>query len=636
MNADPADSSGDSAPQDGPAQALAECLERSRRLASLVEPLLREREPEILALGGELQGIAWGLEALESTMLGLTAFVDGGGVRRTARRLEEQTARFAALCSADGLDSRSREFRAIAAAAAGLEETGHVFRRIVRTLRMLGVSTRIESARLGQEGRDFATLAEAVAGLVDKIVADADHLRERSAELGRLAAEAAGRAERARGERSGAAAEIRELLGRDGEIFSDVFASAGRAAEALAESMRQARENVSGVVASLQFHDIVRQQVEHVARVLEGLEEALGTSGDASGREAELLSWTAEVCVLQAAQLADGRDRFLRAMEAGLDHVRRGAAEVEDIGRSALLTSAPPAPSAPSAPSGPSGPSGEHDGRRGTALDAVIAGVDAAAATLREFIALGERTAEANAGVSSAVGQMIRFVNDIEDVGAEIELISLNASVKSARKGRDGAALGVLASAIQTLSVEARNETGVIADRIAAVERSSAALAREQGDQGDQGESGRRDCLDGLLGLLAPLRAADAELAARIGAVEARGAELAGGMRALAASVSVHVEVASALDAARAEAEAVAALAGRFSAGRVAGDRPEGLDRLFDLYAMEAQRAIHRDMVVAAVNADGPVMPGVPGASGAPGAAMQAADSDLGDNVELF
>lgn len=68
--------------------------------------------------------------------------------------------------------------------------------------------------------------------------------------------------------------------------------------------------------------------------------------------------------------------------------------------------------------------------------------------------------------VSATIAEMGNFVVDIEDVGAEIKLIALNASIKAARTGEQGRALGVLAMAIQRLSSEAREQTQAVSDAL--------------------------------------------------------------------------------------------------------------------------------------------------------------------------
>jgi methyl-accepting chemotaxis protein len=74
----------------------------------------------------------------------------------------------------------------------------------------------------------------------------------------------------------------------------------------------------------------------------------------------------------------------------------------------------------------------------------------------------GEIGKEISASIMSVVDivdDLTKDILEIEEVGTEIELIALNAIVKAARTGSDGAALGVLAEYIQRLSFSAKSHT---------------------------------------------------------------------------------------------------------------------------------------------------------------------------------
>jgi hypothetical protein len=78
---------------------------------------------------------------------------------------------------------------------------------------------------------------------------------------------------------------------------------------------------------------------------------------------------------------------------------------------------------------------------------------------MRDFTAMGEEISVLMSTVAETIKEMSIFLSGIEEVGAEIELISLNASVKAAHTGEDGKALGVLAQSIQRLSMDAMDQT---------------------------------------------------------------------------------------------------------------------------------------------------------------------------------
>jgi len=60
------------------------------------------------------------------------------------------------------------------------------------------------------------------------------------------------------------------------------------------------------------------------------------------------------------------------------------------------------------------------------------------------------------------INELNKFIQQIEDTGEEIELIALNARVKAARVGSNGASLGVISEEVQKLSVDARNRINIV------------------------------------------------------------------------------------------------------------------------------------------------------------------------------
>ena len=94
------------------------------------------------------------------------------------------------------------------------------------------------------------------------------------------------------------------------------------------------------------------------------------------------------------------------------------------------------------------------------------------------FAGKSAEVADLIGSVAGTVAEMTEFVSSIEEVGAEIELIALNASIKAAHTGEEGKALGVLAQAIQRLSVEARDRTSAVSEVLRSISDASAALEK--------------------------------------------------------------------------------------------------------------------------------------------------------------
>jgi len=78
-------------------------------------------------------------------------------------------------------------------------------------------------------------------------------------------------------------------------------------------------------------------------------------------------------------------------------------------------------------------------------------------------------------------------VDEIEDIGLEIELIALNASVRAAHADKGGLSLGVLADAIKSLSENTHSNTTFISDSLKKI----GSMAKGLGVSSGYGEDGK-------------------------------------------------------------------------------------------------------------------------------------------------
>ncbi len=210
-------------------------------------------------------------------------------------------------------------------------------------------------------------------------------------------------------------------------------------------------------------------------------------------------------------------------------------------------------------------------------------------------------------------------IEAIEDVGAEIELIAINASIKAAHTGTAGAALGVLALAIQRLSADARRQTDAVARILKTIFEASRTLQETASRHNDQSASrqvveeldsalgGTRACSQRSLALFQGLRDASASLGERAAAI-ARGIDFDTDIGPRLAAIR------------RALLEQASVASAHAPAG---GGRSARLRGLYDQYTMEAERAVHEAALGLAPTAATPA-----GATDTGGA--------FGDNVELF
>jgi len=182
-------------------------------------------------------------------------------------------------------------------------------------------------------------------------------------------------------------------------------------------------------------------------------------------------------------------------------------------------------------------------------------------------------------------------VRGIEDSGAEIELIALNARVKAAHTGDQGRTLGVIAMEIQNLSVDARHRTGKVAEiltRISSVADRLSAMARTS-DVSELvgGVQGRFEAvLDHLAGL-------DAELETNITHLSGLSTGLVTQISTLTSSIHFHELVAAQLKSLENEIVGLENRFAPFSEKLATARQPEKLREQLSRYTMDSERMVH-------------------------------------------
>ncbi|MEG6505307.1 methyl-accepting chemotaxis protein [Nitratidesulfovibrio sp. 1201_IL3209] len=596
-----------------------EVRERLGRVGSGLARLVQQREDDFLALGAELQDVARRVQDIAADSQRLNHIASGDTVRHILEELVAELDAMQTLCHVDedavdlAMLTRAREL------VQQLSRSIRDYARVVRTLQMLGISTRIESARLGSDGRGFSTLADDVEKLGYKIVEYSDRIMQQAKTLDALAEKAE--------------ASTREMHEMQRECAYSVFGSIRDNMDTLhevAEGSRKASEDVRGhtadiaasmgrIIGSLQFHDIVRQQVEHVEEALADARAGLDgapdgmvddmADGAAAGVEddgalAVELAVAADICALQQAQLGNARTSFSDAVSTLRRELAAIAASVRGVGQRT---------------GGFSDESCLGEDCGGTAvLDHMERSVAEIAARMLSLAEQGERMGHVMGEVAEMVAQMSVFLEDIEDVGDEIELIALNASIRAAHTGEKGKALGVLASSIQRLSQDAGESTTALATLLREVDGVAGQLKTYATAYLD---SSRVSEISGELeGLTHGLREVNGEAARLFAGVGQACAELASRVDHAVEDLGFDAQVAAGLsDAADDVGEMADMLRERLPASaRAAAARR--LAAMRDRYTMEQERVLH-GRVLGGGHAEAPAGGGEDG---------------YGDNVELF
>jgi hypothetical protein len=192
------------------------------------------------------------------------------------------------------------------------------------------------------------------------------------------------------------------------------------------------------LIVSIQFHDITRQQIEHVIEVL----ELFSIQGEADGFDISgYPPGMSRVLGLQSAQLADAAQKFASSVVV----VERSLGEIADhviamSGESRML-------------------SGMSQGVEGSIFLSmeqdfcmILTGLDQTANT-------GSATKVAQQGLREIIGQMQEPIHEIQKIELEMRRIALNAQISACNLGPAGIALEVLSGSVQQLASECRGRS---------------------------------------------------------------------------------------------------------------------------------------------------------------------------------
>lgn len=464
---------------------------------------------------------------------------------------------------------------------AGFDKILEGFRKIVNLLHMLGVSIRIESAHLTGNDAGFRNLAGDIKKLAKLIFSKADNIEQQSEFMFNLIARTNSNLEDMRTrQHSQMGAILRNA--RDGlESLTLLHSNSSAAAKTISAKSGKITENIGEVVMSMQFHDITRQQIEHVKESLDELSEKLleatkTNSGYSFEEWEELISLIGNVCDLQVAQIKHSRKELNSAVNNITKNLSGIATNVSDMSKEITRTA----------------------GNTNEAGNSFLARINNEVSSIIQLL---KSNAQANRELSATmisvaerVGNLSVFVNDIDEISSEIELIALNARIKAARPGIKGETLGVLAEALQKLSLEAHSRTITFSDSLTDLVK----IARELSDNFNK-KMVKRDTeimkvLNNLESLLKILQQVNERIFSLLSVIDKTGQKLSGEVEECVSSITVHEEIEEILNKSIEDLDIIVQKS--YSLVPKAKTSKEVLKTLADRYTMGSEREVHKSM----------------------------------------
>ena len=540
-----------------------ECAELLAQATQCLQTLNQGTENAFLTLGGQLADFLSGIRQIRSDMTTLRAIVSA----KTSSQAPDVLSRV--LESSRHTDARAQAgdqvLVTLAKATTGIKAKFGGFEGTVAAFRTLGSSTRIEIGRLGSSGSEFGNIAEEVNVLTKNIefhgqsvVNDFTNLHQ-----GMQAALAGVSSLREGG--------LKELPSLEDKIASSLESLDEQRRRADSASVKQAAEYeqvtlaVEDLIPAIQFHDITRQQVEHVVSALTRLRSDFH----------EFPEDTPDVLALQSLQLANAEQIFVSSVgriEQDLINITERVANMAEQSKTIW------------------GGSPDGQGAFFLQMEQHLLGI------LKILGACADAEAQTIAVLTDLQATVTRAHSSIEEVrkiGSRIRRVAFNLVIRAVQIGDAGNVLGVLADVMKRVALDAI----AIADDVAESLTEIAAAAAELSLSAQLAPATeRRDstwAVSEIHAYVAELRLSSDDSLARVNQIGALSNQLCERIRKARAGLSVSTVFSTEVSRSRLILQELARHVPTRGSGDADADQALRLARFAEQYTMTAERDVH-------------------------------------------
>jgi len=534
---------------------------------ALAEP--RERiEAAFVAVGGRLTEGAGLLNVLTRLFEALPEALQGAEVEEAGTRLRAVADKAAELSGTFAQEKADLDklVEVVAAANGPIAE----LRRTVKMMGIVSVNARVTAAGIVGDSDDFDVFTTDIATLSDTagrtIHEFSQVYRQLTVEVGKAASQRARFEAQHADTLSGLAESLRRTI-------AALDAQRAAAAEGSAETGRVSRQivgRIGSAVMALQVGDSTRQRLEHVEAGLEtlaGLVEGQPASGvvlDAAG----LAAARAAIAALEEAQLAQTAGSFAAEVAEAEQSLADLASDAGTImARSRDLYGA--------------------ESGKSSAMAGLSAQLRAATAILRDFEAERGKLEAVARAVHDTVGVLLGHVAAVQDIEANMRLVSLNAAVRCAQLGPRGASLTVIAMQLRELTSETVSAAEAAMARLDESSTLAAAFGAAAGADGAKSLGDLEQQANLAMDLLSGL---DARLEAALARLNGDGPKVIGLLQAAARGLQGQSGLAEAMAD---TGMGIAALSPDPLPQSLDADVVAIIEGLRQTYTMEAERAVH-------------------------------------------
>ncbi len=495
------------------------------------------------------------------------------------------------------------------------------FDQTIRNLHVLCNFIKIESARLVTQETGFTTLGEEVRKLAGDITAKTSELGVHSHRLEDMIRQGLQRMMDFEKKQQGHARLILDQAVQNMTDMTRHHQSSSQTLGEIAVRWKRISQNIGEVVASMQFHDITRQRLEHVRDALRDVGDSIAAPAPAApdahafhlrnlfqkrnDHPPQFLSKLGAAivpCKVQTVQLRDADADMLSAVGRIIDNLKRIASEITIMaGEMKALAS----------------------GGGGQKEETFLADLEKKLSSLSDALAsyadMNREWAASMEVITTSARDMTVFIRDIDKIGIQMRLISLNASIHAAHLGQEGAALGILAESISRLSNDTTREIDAMSTSLKDIMNEAGAIDVQRSDPSGErlpvtvSQQTEPSGLSAQIQkMIAPLHQMDEHISDLLGRIDQDAETLTRNIETTIQGITVHKKISKEIHKVITELESMVENMYRICPGASEPVPSKDMADMAERYTMEREREIHHAIAgtaaagaVAAVTAAG-------------------------------
>lgn len=578
----------------------------------ILHELSASTEGEFIRLGEKLQEFYFRTKGLSELSSQVATCLSGEALKQNMEGLQSVFTQVQEQDDLSGkgvtvLSSLLVRFEAIGAQLGRFDQT-------IRNLHVLCNFIKIESARLGSRDTGFTALGEEVRKLAGNITEKSAELMNHSKNLAELIRQGLQRMTDFEKKQQGHSRLILDQAVQNLSAMTQRHQSSSETLGEIATRWKRISQSIGEVVASMQFHDITRQRLEHVRDALGDVAEKLSAAASAkddanfskpwrlfgksigNGSQAHAGLGDAIVpCQVQSVQLKDADADMLSAVNRIIDNLKRIGAEIT-VMAGEMKTLA---------------------GAGSQKEESFLSDLEKKLSSLADAIAsYGEINREWSAAmemITASARDMTVFIREIDKIGIQMRLVALNASIHAAHLGQEGAALGILAESISRLSSETSMKIDEISGSLRAVMTEAGAFDMHRTAQPDTvtqagfthqaGPSGQIQQIGmsaRIEGMIAPLQQMDRNVCDLLTRIDHDADALTRDIETTTLGITVHENISAEIRKVISELESMVEKMRSLCPLPAGGHERKEMAEMTDRYTMEREREIHQAIAGAA------------------------------------